>query len=124
MSSNPKFSIKRQIKSILHATRGIVYFFTSEPKGILHVIFESIIIISGLVLKFSFTEWLIMILGMVILLATELLNTSIEELCDFIEPHWNEKIKVIKDLAAGAVFIITLALVALFLYISYMHLTT
>jgi diacylglycerol kinase (ATP) len=44
-----------------------------------------------------------------ILLATafvvfaEIINSAIEALCDFVEARHNEKIKVIKDIAAAAV---------------------
>ncbi|MBO0615294.1 diacylglycerol kinase [Thiothrix fructosivorans] len=33
----------------------------------------------------------------------ELFNSAIEALCDFVEDQHNEKIKVIKDIAAAAV---------------------
>jgi hypothetical protein len=36
-------------------------------------------------------------------LITEMMNTAIEALCDFIEVRHNEKIRVIKDVAAAAV---------------------
>jgi diacylglycerol kinase (ATP) len=34
---------------------------------------------------------------------TEMLNTAIEAICDFIETRENEKIKAIKDIGAAAV---------------------
>ena len=36
-------------------------------------------------------------------LALELINTAIEKLSDFVEPNFNPKIGIIKDIAAGAV---------------------
>jgi diacylglycerol kinase (ATP) len=36
-------------------------------------------------------------------LAAEIFNSAIEALCDFVETRHNEKIKVIKDIAAAAV---------------------
>jgi diacylglycerol kinase len=38
----------------------------------------------------------------------EALNTSIEKLCDFVEPNKNEKIKLIKDISAAAVLIVSI----------------
>ncbi|KHK01681.1 hypothetical protein NY78_2981 [Desulfovibrio sp. TomC] len=35
-------------------------------------------------------------------LIAEMFNSAIEALCDFIETHENEKIKVIKDISAAA----------------------
>lgn len=37
------------------------------------------------------------------MLAAEIFNSAIEALCDFVETRHNEKIKVIKDIAAAAV---------------------
>ena len=36
-------------------------------------------------------------------LVAEIVNSAIEALCDFVEEKHNEKIKVIKDIAAAAV---------------------
>lgn len=36
-------------------------------------------------------------------LITEIVNSAIEALCDFVEERHNEKIKIIKDMAAAAV---------------------
>jgi diacylglycerol kinase (ATP) len=38
-----------------------------------------------------------------LVLVSELFNTTIEALCDFVESQQNEKIRVIKDIAAAAV---------------------
>ena len=37
------------------------------------------------------------------MLVSEIFNTAIEALCDFVESNKNEKIGVIKDISAGAV---------------------
>ncbi len=37
------------------------------------------------------------------MLVAEIFNSAIEALCDFVETRHNEKIKVIKDIAAAAV---------------------
>ena len=50
---------------------------------------------------------LIFIVCFLILIA-EIINTAIEKICDFVEPNFNEKIGLIKDLAAGAVILATL----------------
>lgn len=36
------------------------------------------------------------------MLAAEMFNTTIEALCDFLEPNENQKIGIIKDIAAAA----------------------
>jgi len=50
---------------------------------------------------------LIFIVCFLVLIA-EIINTAIEKICDFIKPHFNEKIGLIKDLAAASVVTATL----------------
>lgn len=46
-----------------------------------------------------------------LLLAFELVNTSLEKLCDLITLEHNETIKAVKDMASGAVFLVLIILV-------------
>lgn len=50
-----------------------------------------------------------LILGVCFLvLIAETINTAIEKLCDFVEPNHNQKIGLIKDIAAASVWIASL----------------
>ncbi|MBC7653927.1 MAG: diacylglycerol kinase family protein, partial [Oligoflexus sp.] len=53
----------------------------------------------------SAIEWLAVILVIGLVFITEIINTSIENIADFISPERHPKIKVIKDLAAAAVIL-------------------
>ncbi len=44
-------------------------------------------------------------------MAMETMNTAVEKLCDFNQKHLNPRIRVVKDLAAGAVLLCALAAV-------------
>lgn len=44
----------------------------------------------------------------ILLLATELLNTAIEKLCDRVTKDYDETIKIVKDTASAAVFLVLL----------------
>lgn len=66
------------------------------------------IILSGLVLMgcFYYRLWLdfsIVLVASGLMLVSEMVNTAIEALCDFVEPGQNEKIGIIKDVASAAV---------------------
>ena len=56
---------------------------------------------------------LIIIVVYFLLLAFELLNTSIEKLSDKITKEFNDDIKIIKDLSSSAVFLILILLIFL-----------
>jgi diacylglycerol kinase (ATP) len=51
----------------------------------------------------------IILLATGVVLAAELFNTAIEALCDFVETRHDEKIRIIKDIAAAATGVALLA---------------
>ena len=66
------------------------------------------LILSTLVLAVAFflrawVDFLLILVVTAFVLAAEIFNSAIEALCDFVETRHNEKIKVIKDIAAAAV---------------------
>ncbi len=61
--------------------------------------------IATLIVSFLFRQWvdsLLIMAATALVLITEMFNSAIEALCDFIEDHENHKIKVIKDISAAA----------------------
>lgn len=60
----------------------------------------------------SLHAWLdmaLIILATGVALTAELFNTAVEALCDFVEARHNEKIRMIKDIAAAAAGVAILA---------------
>jgi len=54
---------------------------------------------------FLFRRWIdvsVILLAVGLVLISELFNSAIEVLCDFVEPERNEKIRITKDIAAAA----------------------
>jgi diacylglycerol kinase (ATP) len=56
--------------------------------------------------------WVALVGSLLLLLATEFLNTAIERLCNHIQPEKHDAIRVTKDLASAGVFF-AIAMVAL-----------
>ena len=56
----------------------------------------------------NYYEWLAVLLCIGFVIVAEILNTCIEKLCDLYSTEKNEKIKYIKDLAAGGVLFVSL----------------
>jgi diacylglycerol kinase (ATP) len=58
-----------------------------------------------LIAAFWVRQWLdvlLILLATALVLIAEMLNSAIEALCDFVEERHNEKIRIIKDIAAAA----------------------
>ena len=51
----------------------------------------------------AWVDFLLIVLVTAFVVVAEMFNSAIEALCDFVEARHNEKIKVIKDIAAAAV---------------------
>lgn len=64
-----------------------------------------LVIILMIVLGLTLFEKAILILVMTIVLSFELINSQIEKFLDIIQPNHNNKVKIIKDISAGAVLI-------------------
>jgi diacylglycerol kinase len=59
----------------------------------------------ALVVTFAARAWMdfiVILVATALMLVAEVFNTAIEALCDFVEPNRNERIRAIKDVAAGA----------------------
>lgn len=69
------------------------------------VAYKVILSVPVLGTAFWFRQWVDVnhiLLAMGLMLISELFNSAIEVLCDFVEPQRNEKIRIIKDIAAAA----------------------
>ncbi|NJM99423.1 MAG: diacylglycerol kinase [Phormidesmis sp. RL_2_1] len=69
------------------------------------VAYKAILSVPVLVGAFLFRQWVdvsLILLAMGLMLVSELFNSALEVLCDFIEPQQNDRIRVTKDIAAAA----------------------
>ena len=97
-----KFIIRR-FKGIIIAINGMFYLLKNEDSIKVQSIVCIFFILLGCYLEINKIEWIIHILLIGFILATEGLNTVAEKVCDLINPEYDERIKIIKDIAAGAV---------------------
>jgi len=71
----------------------------------IHIIFAVIILIICIYLDMNQTELCLIYSAICMVLISEMLNTSIEGLCDLIDKNYNKSIEKIKDVSAGAVLL-------------------
>jgi undecaprenol kinase/diacylglycerol kinase (ATP) len=91
------------IKSVGFAIHGIQQFFKSERNGRIQAVIAILVILAGILFSISMIEWLIVILFTALVLSMEMFNSALEKLSDKVNPNFDPEIKVIKDMAAGAV---------------------
>ena len=61
-----------------------------------------------LYLKLSTTDTVLILIVSFGVLSSEIFNTAIEKLCDIVQPEFDKRIGFIKDIAAGAVVVMTI----------------
>lgn len=101
---NPNF-----FQSLKNAVNGLVYIIKNGKNIKIQLVFAVLAIIAAIVLKITKIEAFILILTIFFVLVSELINTAIENLCDLYTTEYNEKIKIIKDIGAGAVTLSAIA---------------
>ncbi len=116
-SQQQKFSIKKRLGSFRFAFNGLRHALLHEHNFRIHLLAGVLVVIAGFYFRITKTEWIALIFAIGFVLVTELLNTTIELIADFISPGENKIIGRIKDIAAGAVLIAVLAAVAVGLII-------
>ena len=77
-------SIKRLGKSFSYAIRGFFTTFKEEPNMQVHVMMAVLVIICGFIFKVSKLEWVFLIFAIGMVIAAEIINTSIENLMEVV----------------------------------------
>ncbi len=110
MIQNTPATVYRQAlnKTFSTAFSGIKYFFKTERNGKIQAGVSLITILSGLYLKLNAVEWIVIMLCIGSVLALEMINTALEHLCNLVHKDYHPSIKIIKDVAAGAVLIFSI----------------
>ena len=109
MKKANRISPQSFLKSFGYAIKGLKSATCTERNFQTHLLTVFAIIIIGFVLKIAPWEWVSIIFCFALVLGMELINSSIEKLADILIPEYNEKIGLVKDIAAGAVFICAIA---------------
>jgi diacylglycerol kinase len=112
--------MKRPKKSFLDtfklATSGIFQVIKKEKNMKIHLGILGGVLILGIIFGISLMEWLIIIIISSAVLAAEIFNAAIEQTCDYIDEQHNLKFgetKIARDIAAGAVWLLAIASMAI-----------
>ena len=104
--------MKNRIASFGYAFQGLKIAFREEANFRIHMLGLFLVIIAGVYFNISRADWVILMLTSATVIITELLNTAIENVCDFIHPDQNAAIGRIKDICAAAVLVSALFAIA------------
>lgn len=98
-TGEPGYHPLRKLRTIASGLRyAVVYDFSVAWK-----LAVSLAILVAALLARDWVDALLVIVATALVLVAEIMNSALEALCDFVETRHNEKIGIIKDIAAAAV---------------------
>ena len=109
--------LKKFFHSFTYPIKGLKYAYRNEQNLAVDVGIALIVIIVSFLLKVSLIEAAILALTIGLVLALELVNTSIEATVDLVTEDYHPLAKVAKDTSAAAVFVFAIASVVVGLVI-------
>ena len=95
----------RKVRTVISGLRYAVLYDWS----VTYKLVASVVVLAVAFGARAWVDFLLILVVTAFVLAAEIFNSAIEALCDFVETRHNEKIKVIKDIAAAGVGIAILA---------------
>jgi diacylglycerol kinase (ATP) len=101
------------------AIDGIIYSVKTQRHMRYHLYAALAALVLSLVLNISRLEFILLCMAIVIVLATETMNTAIETTVDMISAEFHPKAKLAKDIAAGVVLIASIGALMLAYLILY-----
>jgi diacylglycerol kinase (ATP) len=115
------FTIAARLRSIRYAGRGLLFLLGSEHNAWLHFAATAAVIGASLALKIDTVDWKWIAAAILWVWSAEALNTAIERICNLVSPEPDERVRVVKDVAAGAVLVSATgaALIGAFTFLPY-----
>ena len=103
-----KWKNRDVISSLEFALTGIFTAFKEEKNMRSHVLSALAAIIAGLIFRISAIEWLLLLLSIFLVIAFEIMNSAVENVVDLASDyHFSMRAKNAKDMAAGAVLVVS-----------------
>ncbi len=114
VSGKGRYSLGSRLRSFKFAFSGLRSVLRSEPNIAIHIVISILVVIAGFVRGLDSQRWATITIAIALVFVAEILNTSIEKLCNFVcEGKYHPLIKQVKDIAAAAVLVAAIASIVL-----------
>ncbi|OPX28648.1 MAG: hypothetical protein B1H08_05525 [Candidatus Omnitrophica bacterium 4484_171] len=104
---------KNMKESFLGALRGLEAVIKKERNAKVIFLIGIIVIIAGVYFNLSADEFAILIIVTSGVFVCEVFNTLVENILDIINPRYDNKIKILKDISSSAVLLSSIGAVAI-----------
>lgn len=94
--------------SFKNAFAGVFWALRSQPNFRVHLILSVFALWLGWYFKMTRLETVVIVFTIVLGLAAEMINTSLESMTDLITKEWRQEAKIAKDVSAGMMLIVSI----------------
>jgi len=101
--------MKTFIKSFDFAFQGVLQYFSKQRNAMIQTIVGLTAVALGFIVSITSYQWLLVLFCIGLVISLEMINSAIEVFCDMVTTDFHPKIKIIKDVAAGAVLVASIA---------------
>ncbi|KID42620.1 diacylglycerol kinase family protein [Fructilactobacillus fructivorans] len=109
---------KNFIQAFGHAYDGIKWVFIHERNFKFDMACAVITMGLGFILRIRLEQFMWLLTAIILVLVGEILNTVVERIMDFMsDHHYDERVKVIKDVAAGGVVLTAIFAIVVGLFV-------
>ena len=108
--NNPqkKWKNKNLVASMEFAITGVITAFKEERNMRKHAVSAILVTVAGAIFQITAIEWLFLLLAIFLVITFEIINSAIENVVDLASNyHFSMLAKNAKDMAAGAVLVIS-----------------
>ena len=106
-------SLRKIVKSFLDACRGLKTVWKEENNFRIESIVALAVLATLFFFDFSYVEIALAVIAIVLVLLGEIVNTAVEDLCNKVEPQYDETIGKIKDMMASFMLVAVVSSVIL-----------
>lgn len=96
---------KRFLKSLKYAFRGVIYCINNERNMRIHTVAALYVFAFSFFFELTRTQYALLFITFAMVMGAELFNTVAEEISDMLASSFHPVVRIIKDLAAGAVLV-------------------
>ena len=100
-----KFSLKKRFKSFSYAINGLKIALKEEHNMRIHFAVALCVLTLAVFFNINTYEWIAIFFAIGFVFSSELINSAIENIVDFISLEKHDTIRKIKDISAAAVLI-------------------
>ncbi len=101
-------SVTKTVRSFRYAWHGIYLVIRYENNTRVHGVASVAAVALGVFLQLNYLEWALVLMQIGLVWAAETFNTALEKLVDLVSPEYHPLAGKVKDIAAGAVLIVSL----------------